>query len=172
MGNAFFDFATLNGYTLVMVVTIGYLFTREPLWLRNKYFTLIALIGWMYPVGKFLQVHMAVPSWIRWYLADVGFISCIAILLVSMGMVKRYGYPPLDLLIGVAYATAVAITFELFQLVAIDSKKQDPTILGASGDWIDLSIFAGMFIVNVTLVLATVRQLRLERHEEKLLKGT
>lgn len=141
-----------NPMSVLAMVGVTYLLGKKIIAYPNIYFRTLAIMGLLYPFGKMLQLNLIGPGWIRWYLADVGFISCIALLLAFGRMV-----PPRDWILGrittgIHVAFAVAVGMELLQLYVKPVQDIGSGIPTARGDWVDLAIFITMYCVNLLLI--------------------
>ncbi|MDP2816224.1 MAG: hypothetical protein Q8O19_06050 [Rectinemataceae bacterium] len=139
---------------LSVLATVGvtYVFGKKILAYPNIYFRIIVLMGLLYPLGKMLQLNLIGPGWIRWYLADVGFISCIALLLAFGRMIPPSNWILGRITSGIHVAFAVAVITELLQLSVRASQTVSGHAATARGDWVDLGIFITMYCVNLILI--------------------
>lgn len=133
---------------------------REVRRIRNTHFTAIALIAFLYPLGKFFQFWLIGPTWIRWYMSDVGFVSCLA-LTIAYSPFRFFGRTMLERIRrGIGSAFRLAVLVETLQLIAKPYITDRPKF-SASGDWMDMAIFFVMYGVNRYLLAKLEKQCRL-----------
>lgn len=136
--------------SLVLLVTITPTLLFEAYRINNRYFTAMAVIALLYPLGKVLQFWLIGPGWIRWYMSDVGWVSCVGIF-IAFGNMLPFGRTLLDSMkVGVGVAFAIAVCVESAQLFL--PKNATKSAFMAAGDWIDMGIFFFMFAVNLYLL--------------------
>lgn len=126
------------------------MFSWESFRMWNRYFTCIAVLGFLYPLGKIFQIWLIGPSWVRWYVADIGFISSVAVFFAIMriplfnhfgrSMAERMKY-------GMDFGAFMAIMVEFIQLAMKPYVTEHKGFM-ASGDWVDMGIFVVMYGVN------------------------
>lgn len=149
--------AALPWLSLFACLGIVYWFCMAMFAIPNFYFRVIALIALLYPIGKVLQFWLIGPGWIRWYMADIGWVSCIALIL-AFGRIAS-GRTLLDKMVtGVHLAFGVAVLVELFQLSLGKPRVAREGVFSAAGDWVDLVIFLLMYVMNLLLFLGLRRQ--------------
>lgn len=144
---------------LIPVLTIGVaiILFCEIRRIRSTYFTAIALIAFLYPLGKFFQFWLIGPSWIRWYMSDIGFISSM-LLGMAYSPLKFFGNTMLERMRrGLGTAFRLAVMVEILQLIAKPHITKKQTFM-ASGDWNDLAIFFAMYGVNFYLIAKLRKQ--------------
>lgn len=121
--------------------------------------TILWVLSLMYAVGKILGFLVIGPRFIRWYMADVGYMG-LTVLPLTLGLIK-FGWSK-----AIAYARIAALV--LFYLAAaaeiftflIQSKEIPKTIM-ARGDLIDLVIYVvGYAFVLHLLYRLEAKQLR------------
>lgn len=137
--------------SLVLLVVLPTIFLLEARRMGNAYFSVIACIGVLYPLGKFLQVWMIGPGWIRWYMGDVGWVSCMGILIASAFSTGSWLY---RLKRGIDIAYAIAFGVELAQLLVPMAATQ--TGFKFAGDWVDMGIFFFTYAVNYLLIFKMI----------------
>ncbi len=131
----FLDFA----FILVWGPFVSFLI-RNKINLLSPFF-----IGWLilstcYPLGKFFQYRLIGPRFIRWYLADVGFVPwCtyfIAVVILFLGLsfpTWTYG--------GATFCWILAISLELREMRA-----------RIGGEWKDIIIFTTTYLIMLILL--------------------
>jgi uncharacterized membrane protein len=118
--------------------------------IRNKAFTILGILFATYVIGKALQVNMIGPRFIRWHLADVGFIPTFAYVILVYDyawfgfFTKRTTQQALKATYFGAY---IAIFLEIF-MIGVGIVYNKPT----GGDPIDLMIFLVMYFVTLHYV--------------------
>ena len=144
---------------LVVIFGIGVAITLlcEIRRIRSVYFIAIALIAFLYPLGKFFQFWLIGPRWIRWYMSDVGFISGIGIA-IAYSPFKFFGNTMLERIrSGLGTSFRLAVVVEILQLIAKPYITKKQTFM-ASGDWVDMAIFFVMYAVNLYLLAKLKKQ--------------
>lgn len=136
--------------SLGVLVIFAPLLSLEAYRINSRYFTAMAVLALLYPLGKVLQLWLIGPWWIRWYMSDVGWVSCIGIV-IAFGNVLPFGGTMLDRMkMGIGVAFAVAVCVESAQLFL--QKNTTKSAFMAAGDWVDMGIFFAMYAVNLYLL--------------------
>lgn len=118
---------------------------------KNWCFTILGLLALLYPLGKAVQFWLIWPSWIRWHMADVGFIPAGALAAGLIGS-TYFGHTFLERTKkGAGTLFRIAIMVEGAQLLLIPQAKVGH-IFRTAGDWVDMVIFFVMFGVTKLLV--------------------
>ncbi|MDP3958369.1 MAG: hypothetical protein Q8Q36_02835 [bacterium] len=118
--------------------------------MNSRYFTAIAVLALLYPLGKVLQFWLIGPGWIRWYISDVGWVSCVGILIAFGNMLPSSGTMLDRIKTGVGVAFAIAVCIESAQIIL--PKRPIKSDFIAAGDWADMAIFFLMYGVNLYLI--------------------
>lgn len=142
--------------SLVVLLLFAPMFFLEAYRINSRYFTIIVAIAVLYPLGKVLQLWLIGPGWIRWYMADVGWVSCIGIVIAFGNILPIRGTMPDRLKAGIVAAFIVAVCIESAQLYF--PKNTTKSAFMAAGDWTDMEIFFLMFAINLHLLFKMKQQ--------------
>jgi hypothetical protein len=158
------DQATYGTFSMVLVGPIGlYL-----LYLADKFSSprirLIGFLGALYPLGKAMQGLYWIPSFVRWYVGDIGFIPCIAFLGFLFGAHSSVRERFVRMRQHAIFATAMALAVETFQLFARYNDDQGKLaalrakkMVYGTGDWNDFAIFVVMGWFTVSMASHLIR---------------
>lgn len=136
--------------SLIALVMIAHMFWKNSVWVGNRYFTIMVAIGLLYPLGKALQFWLIGPGWLRWYLGDIGWTSCVTVFIAFSPWTKsRRLFDGIST--GVHTAFFIAATVELSQMMLQVDPANRPAF-SAAGDDIDMVIFLVMYWVNIFLL--------------------
>lgn len=115
----------------------------------------LLFLGVLYPFGKFIQFHFFFPSWLRWHLADIGFIPFWT-LLSGIGLFSKKGGKKYrvtcfkSLALKGAFISAIfALGFEFTAMLTNPQKTKIDYVIG---DWIDTSVFIVMLLICILLI--------------------
>jgi hypothetical protein len=128
---------------------------------RIKHLQILIIIGLLYPVGKSLQRMHIGPRFIRWYLADVGFVpmaACIPLILFfisNSGEVRTFRKAIISARIWADYSCVIAVFYEVLtlyvgQAAELKGVKLSPD--SARGDYIDAVCYIVMYIVTCMIL--------------------
>jgi len=106
----------------------------------NAWLVWLGLLGSLYPLGKFSQMFLFLPEWIRWHADDVGFVPFFATWGALLG-----SYAPLNDR-GKYMRIHATIWYFLASLNEIAQLKN------GYGDWWDLAIFMIMYAVTLKIL--------------------
>jgi phosphatidylserine synthase len=148
---------TLATENPVLLIIIGTVATIAPAivlfaFVRNNYFRILSILALLYPLGEYLQYALFGPSWIRWHLSDVGFVPSYGLLVTVILLWTNRSWErfPNLLLKGATVAFVIGVVYESSQFFYQgNSESIHPR---ASGDWVDIAIFALIYGLSYFLI--------------------
>lgn len=141
--NRFTDFVINASLTIAFLASQALIWwiTRKDSPKTGKY-KLLALIGAMYPLGEALQTVRIVPSWIRWYLSDFGFVPLFSFLLVMFTLDTKWESKARYGMWVIFFLTIGQEVFDILHKTSYSDKR---------GDLIDLVVIIISFAVTLWL---------------------
>jgi hypothetical protein len=119
--------------------------------MKTRAMYVMFLIGCTYPLGKLIQGWLEVPSVIRWHLADVGWTSFVALILLASNIIRFDSYIK-SVAVSIFAAGALGVAIELFQLVFYPKLTSSGVLVHVAGDWNDVLVFVVMTTINLLLL--------------------
>lgn len=153
-------------YRWALVPLLGmltWLVVREYRRIPDRHYGYILGLALCYPLGKLFQVWLWGPGFIRWYLADIGFVPSIA-LVVSMApflkgsILHKLGW-------GAGTGLRIALIAEGLQLLARGYKSS--LKFQARGDWVDVGIFILTYLFVRHCVDSIYRKIEIQRSQNR-----
>lgn len=124
---------------------------------RNPYLSIILFFPVLYQWGKVMQIYLIGPSWVRWYVADFGFVGMgafMAILHTNIGVIpsKRSFNRMIKKMVTLSVlAFCIAMMVEVMQMAA-DAVLNHPKFPTA-GDPIDIALYVYSFLLITWLII-------------------
>ncbi|MEW6616830.1 MAG: hypothetical protein AB1333_00150 [Patescibacteria group bacterium] len=124
---------------------------------RNPYLSIVLFFPVLYQWGKVMQIYLIGPSWVRWYVADFGFVGMgVFMAIMHTNFAVPHKKRSFDRLIKkmmrfAVIAFMIAMITELMQMAA-DSIPNHPKYPTA-GDPIDIAMYIYSFLLITWLIL-------------------